>query len=90
MTSQHPAGRSSEDIPGRTPERDVEAEHRAHVHGANPAIAVISYLLAGPLTFGLIGWGIDRWLGTSLLMLVGIFLGMGLAGYVIWLRYGKA
>lgn len=49
---------------------------------------VTSYLLAGPLGFGAIGFGIDRWLGTPFFVAVGALAGMALALYVIWLRYG--
>jgi F0F1-type ATP synthase assembly protein I len=55
-----------------------------------PAHSVLSYLLAGPLAFGLIGWGLDTWWGTAFLGVVGLLFGMGLAFYVIWLRYGRA
>lgn len=51
---------------------------------------VISRLLAGPLGIGGFGWGLDRWLGTAFFMPCGILLGMALALYVIWLRYGTS
>lgn len=53
------------------------------------ANGVIAYLLAGPAGFGLIGFGLDRWLGTWFLLPVGVVLGMVLSMYVIWVRYGK-
>lgn len=77
----HPSGFSSQIKP---------STHSEFVHGAYPAISVISYLVAGPLTFGLMGWGADQLLGTSFLLVVGLLFGMGLAFYVIWLRYGRA
>ncbi|WP_252976209.1 AtpZ/AtpI family protein [Janibacter melonis] len=51
---------------------------------------VLAYLISGPLLFGGIGWLLDRWLGTSLIVAVGALLGMGLSLYVIWLRYGTS
>lgn len=51
--------------------------------------SVLSRLLAGPLAFGGIGWGLDRWLSTKFFLPVGIVLGMALAIYVVWLRYGS-
>lgn len=73
---------------GATPSRSAETAHRELVHGANPATSILAYLLAGPLTFGLIGWGLDQWVGTSFLIIIGMLAGMALAFYVIWLRYG--
>jgi|APMI01.1.fsa_nt_gi hypothetical protein len=51
---------------------------------------VISRLLAGPLGIGGLGWALDEWLHTSFLLPCGILLGMALALYVIWLRYGTS
>lgn len=48
----------------------------------------MSYLISGPVLFGGIGWALDRWLGTSWLVAVGIVGGMALSLYVIWFRYG--
>lgn len=47
------------------------------------------YLLAGPLLYGGIGWGLDHWLGTAFLLPVGIIGGMALSLYLIWFRYGS-
>ena len=49
---------------------------------------VVSYLISGPAMFGLIGWGLDSWLGTTWLVAVGIVGGMALSLYLIWFRYG--
>lgn len=49
---------------------------------------VVSYLITGPAMFGAIGWGLDRWLGTSWLVAVGIVGGMALSLYLVWFRYG--
>lgn len=51
---------------------------------------VLCYLLTGVLLFGGAGWGLDRLLGTSFLVVVGLLGGAGLAVYVIYLRYGRA
>ena len=34
------------------------------------------YLVSGVLLYGLIGWLLDRWLGTTFLVVVGILVGM--------------
>ena len=49
----------------------------------------LAYVLAGPLTFGPVGWGLDRLLGTSFLLPLGILAGMALSLYVVWVRYGS-
>jgi len=47
-----------------------------------------SYLVAGPLTFGALGLGLDHLLGTSFLAPVGIIGGIVLAVWYVWFRYG--
>jgi hypothetical protein len=49
----------------------------------------LAYVLAGPLTFGPVGWGLDHLLGTSFLLPLGILAGMALSLYVVWVRYGS-
>lgn len=48
-----------------------------------------SYLPAGLLMGGLAGWGLDRWLGTTWIIAVGLLAGVALSLYVIWVRYGS-
>lgn len=59
-----------------------------HTAQADAGTAVTSYLLAGPLAFGGIGYALDTWLGTRGIVAVGVLAGLGLALYVVWLRYG--
>lgn len=47
-----------------------------------------SYLVAGVLFYGLVGWALDRWLGTSYLVILGIFVGAGLGVYMTFGRFG--
>ncbi|SOC52791.1 hypothetical protein [Ornithinimicrobium cerasi] len=68
------------------PEPEVEGMARQ----TDVGYAVIGYLLAGPLTFGLIGLLLDWWLDTRFLLPVGVLAGMGLSMYSIWLRYGRS
>ena len=49
----------------------------------------LAYVLAGPLTFGPVGWGLDQLFGTSFLLPLGILAGMALSLYVVWFRYGS-
>ena len=50
--------------------------------------SVIAYLITGPVVFGGLGVLLDRWLGTSFIVVLGLLGGMALSLYVIWLRYG--
>lgn len=54
------------------------------------ATNVTSYLIAGPVTFGGLGWLVDKWLKTSFAVPVGIVLGLALALYIVWFRYGRS
>ena len=51
---------------------------------------LLDILLVAALLYGAIGWLLDRWLGTSFLVIIGVVGGMALSLYVIWLRYGTS
>ena len=53
------------------------------------AWAVISYLLAGVIFYGGIGWLVDLWLGTRGFVAGGIVLGAAAGVVLVWLRYGR-
>ena len=48
------------------------------------------YLVAGVLMYGLLGWGLDRWLGTSFLVAVGILFGAVLGIYMTYKRFDSS
>lgn len=82
-----------------TPEATQRAASRyAHdTAGPHPAAqadalgaTVLAYLIAGPVLFGGIAWLVDRWLGTTFLVAVGVVVGLALSLYTIWLRYGTS
>lgn len=50
---------------------------------------IFGYLLSGLLFWGGVGWALDKWLGTSFLLLIGLLVGMGGALYLVWLRFGR-
>ena len=56
--------------------------------GADAVWSIIGTLVAGVLAWGGIGWLLDRWLGTSFLVAVGIIVGMAGAFYLIIKRHG--
>jgi len=39
--------------------------------------------------YGLLGWALDWWLGTSWLVVVGILVGAGFGIYMTWARFNK-
>ena len=51
--------------------------------------SIFGDLIAGQIVWGGIGFALDRWLGTSFLVLVGLLLGMGSSIYLVWLRFGR-
>lgn len=66
-------------------ERGDEAR-REHAHAWN----AVSLMLSGLVFWGGIGWLVAEWLDNQLFMLVGILLGVGLALYLVWIRYGRS
>ena len=45
------------------------------------------YLTSGVFLYGAIGWGLDRWLGTTYLVVVGILAGAGMGLWLTWTRF---
>ncbi|MFC4589225.1 AtpZ/AtpI family protein [Sphaerisporangium corydalis] len=56
---------------------------------ANAAWSIPSTLLSGMLIWGGIGWLLDRWLGLSAFFPIGIILGVVLAVYLVYVKYGR-
>jgi ATP synthase protein I len=63
------------------------AEDRPHRDPNPQAQQAFGYIVAGVLFYGAIGYGLDRWLGTSLLVVLGIFVGAGLGIYMTFKRF---
>lgn len=54
------------------------------------AWAMVASLVAGPATWGGIGWLLDRWLDTGrLLTLIGVIVGFVVGIYVVIVKYGQ-
>lgn len=47
------------------------------------------YLVSGVFLYGLIGWALDQWLGTTFLVVVGILAGAGLGIFMTWSRFNR-
>ncbi|MEO9325531.1 hypothetical protein ABFT23_18705 [Nocardioides sp. C4-1] len=67
----------SDDTPQTSPE----------VSSGGDPWAVFGYLVAGVLLYGGAGWLLDRWWGTSFMVVVGILFGAGLAIYMTFARF---
>ena len=48
-----------------------------------PRSSVPSYLVAGVLFYGAVGWLLDQWLGTRFLVAAGVLLGGALGTYMM-------
>lgn len=48
------------------------------------------YLVSGVLLYGLIGWGLDVWLGTTFLVAIGILVGAGFGIYMTFARFNSS
>ncbi|AQZ66231.1 ATP synthase protein I [[Actinomadura] parvosata subsp. kistnae] len=51
--------------------------------------SIPSYLLAGMIVYGAIGWLLDRWLDTSAFFPIGTVLGLMLAGYLAYRKFSR-
>jgi ATP synthase protein I len=58
--------------------------------GENEGWAVLSYLIAGMIFYGGLGWLIGQWAHLSFLFPVGMLTGLVLGIVLILYRYGKA
>jgi ATP synthase protein I len=68
----------------------TDGRHDDAWSGLGTGWAIVSTLIAGMLTWGLVGWGIDKLAGTNHVFLaIGIVLGGAGGVYIVYLRYGK-
>lgn len=75
---------------GNTGGPDSSDNSRRESRGEESALwSIFGYLISGQVVWGGIGFALDRWLGTSYLVLVGLLLGMGSSIYLVWLRFGR-
>ena len=48
--------------------------------------SIVAYLLSGMLLFGGAGWLVDRWLDTTVFVLIGLLAWTALAVYLVYVR----
>jgi len=93
MTPSEPPPEPSSEPPEPTAEEKAEEkaeELRAfNTREQDAAWRSVAYLISGPFVYGGIGYLLDRWLGTTWIVGVGIVGGMVLSLYLIWFRYGS-
>jgi ATP synthase protein I len=56
---------------------------------ANAAWSVPGYLLSGMLIWGGVGWLLSRSTGWVVFTPIGLILGVGLAIYLVYVKYGR-
>ena len=55
----------------------------------NAGYAILGTLLAGMGVWGGVGWLLDRWLHITVLLPIGVIVGMAAAIYIVWIKYAK-
>ncbi|HUZ37836.1 MAG TPA: hypothetical protein VMV17_16060 [Streptosporangiaceae bacterium] len=58
--------------------------------GENPGWTIFSYLIAGMLVYGGLGWLIGHWTGYPIIFPLGMVAGLALSVVVIIYRYGRS
>jgi len=69
--------------PAAMPQREPVRENSP---AGDPWLA-FAYLISGVGLYGFLGWLVDRWLGTSFLVVIGILFGAVLGTYLTWVRF---
>lgn len=67
-----------------------EAPAQSRTGHTGDGMVVLSYILAGLILYGGLGWLGDRHFNTSWLLPLGLILGMALSIYMVIKRYGSA
>lgn len=78
-------GRCRARVPVMTGKRPPEGDG-----GQNVGMTVFSYLLAGMVAYGGIGWLIAHWTGLSLFFPLGMLFGLALTIWLVIYRYGRS
>jgi F0F1-type ATP synthase assembly protein I len=58
--------------------------------GSDEGWAALSTLISGFVVFGGIGWLLDRWWGTHLMVPIGLIVGMALGIYAVVAQFGRS
>ncbi len=61
------------------------------VEGEGIAWSVMSTLVAGPVLYGVVGWGVDQMVGTTRVFLpLGVVVGFIFSFYIVYARHGRS
>lgn len=77
-------------MPAGSVRRSSEETRKANAAGEREGMRALSYVIAGPVVYGGLGWVGDHFLDTQFLLPVGAVLGIVLSVYMIVKRYGVA
>lgn len=88
MSQDAPARRTDDTNFGDTRPGDTRPGDRKVNDG--DGYAVLSYLLSGLVLWGGAGLLLDKWLGTTFLVLPGLLIGGALGLYLVYIRYGRS
>ena len=80
----------AEDSPARGDSRPRSTEPARQPSGADVGWGITGTLLSGIIVWGGVGLLLDRWLETRIFALVGTLLGLGVAIYLVVVKYGAA
>ena len=78
----------AEDTPapgGARPRPEQPAD--SHPSGADVGWGITGTMLSGIVVWGGAGWALDRWLDTRFFVLIGVLLGLGVAIYLVVVKY---
>lgn len=64
-----------------------QSDERAQDSPQGDPWLAFGYLVSGVLLYGFGGWLLDRWWGTSFMVVIGILLGAGLAIFQTFARF---
>ena len=63
--------------------------HDRHGHSDANAMEITGVLALGPALYAAVGYGLDRWLGTTFLVMIGLILGSALSVYLVYVKWGR-
>lgn len=63
--------------------------HDRQGHSDANATEITGVLAIGPALYAAVGYGLDRWLGTDFLVLIGLIVGAAASVYLVYVKWGR-